>query len=295
MIIIQILGGLGNQMFSYACGRAVADRLKTDLVLDLSSYARYYRKYSLSRFNIIDTKINDVKKTIKIIKYGDIFLQRYFAKHFTYQLNGIKPIFENGSAYNNSIEEVEDNSYLQGYWGSEKYFSNIKEEIRKEFTLREKLSDNSAMWCERIKRETCSVSMHIRRGDYINVAANKNIFESLQNEYYQKAINLIKEKYDISAIFVFSNDILWCKEHLKFDVPVYYVDGNDEDHGHEDLYLMSQCTHNIIANSTFSWWGAWLNNNENKMVICPKRFYKLNDKWHDSTDLCPKEWISIDN
>lgn len=295
MIIIQILGGLGNQMFSYACGRAVADRLKTDLVLDLSSYAKYYRKYSLSRFNIIDTQKNDMKKTIKIIKYGDIFLQRYFASHFTYQLNGIKPIFENGSAYNKSIEEVEDNSYLQGYWGSEKYFSNIKEEIRKEFTLREKISDNSAMWCERIKRENCTVSMHIRRGDYINVAANKNIFESLQSEYYQKAINLIKEKCDVSAIFVFSNDILWCREHLKFDIPVYYVDGNDEDNGHEDLYLMSQCTHNIIANSTFSWWGAWLNNNENKIVICPKRFYKLNDKWHDSTDLCPKEWISIDN
>ena len=151
------------------------------------------------------------------------------------------------------------------------------------------------MWCERIKRENSSVYMHIRRGDYISVAANKNIFESLQSEYYQKAINLIKEKCDISAIFVFSNDILWCREHLKFDIPVYYVDGNDEYHGHEDLYLMSQCTHNIIANSTFSWWGAWLNNNENKMVIYPKRFYKLNDKWHDSKELCPKEWINIDN
>lgn len=295
MVIVQILGGLGNQMFSYACGKAVAERLKTDLILDLSSYTRYHRKYMLDKFNINAKYNKDFKKTILIIKYGDIFLKKYFNIHWRLPLNGIKPVYENGSAYNVEIEYLEDNSYLQGYWGSERYFANIVEIIKREFTLKEKLSSNSKKWHKCIQRETCSVSLHIRRGDYISVAANKDIFESLQLDYYQKAINVIQSKHDISAIFIFSNDILWCKENLKFGLPVYYVDGNDEAHGYEDLYLMSQCSHNIIANSTFSWWGAWLNDHKNKMVVCPKKFYKVNDKWHDSKDLCPKDWILIDN
>lgn len=295
MVIVQILGGLGNQMFSYACGRALAERLKTDLILDLSSYARYHRKYMLNKFNINQKYNKDFKKTIMVIKYSDIFLKKYFNTHWNFNLNGIKPVYENGSAYNVAIEDVEDNSYIQGYWGSEKYFADISEIIKREFTLKEKLSDNSLNWHKRIQKESCSVAMHIRRGDYINVPANQIIFKSLQVDYYQNAINVIKKKHDISAIFIFSNDILWCKENLKFGLPVYYVDGNDEDHGYEDLYLMSQCSHNIIANSTFSWWGAWLNDNKNKMVVCPQNFYKLNDKWHDSKDLCPKDWIKIDN
>ena len=199
-------------------------------------------------------------------------------------------MYQGEDCYAQRIQSAVGDVYVHGFFCSEKYFKNIEDEIRNDFVLKEPLSYNSRLWEKKIHSEPCSVSLHIRRGDYL-LSKNSN-FAILKPELYYRALDELKKSCEISAIFVFSNDIQWCQENFKFDLPVYYVDGNDEDHGYEDMYLMSQCTHNIIANSTFSWWAAWLNPHRNKKVICPRRYYNVSA---NTEDLYPAEWIQIDN
>lgn len=294
MVIVKILGGLGNQMFSYACGRALAEKHNTELLLDLSEYTDYSRPYMLDQFNIHYTvEAVEYKTTIKIIKYLGIWLKRIFGTARFCSINGIKPVWEKKSTFDQNILTLSQNVYLQGYWGSEKYFESIKNIIKEEYTLKKELSANSKKWKKVILNNSSSVSLHIRRGDYVNVPANKKIFVSLDVEYYQRAVEYLKKIAKIEVIFIFSNDIEWCKNMLAFDLPVYYVEGNNEDHGYEDMYLMSLCHHNVIANSTFSWWGAWLNSHDDKIVIYPDKFFYDVDKWHDTSDLCPDSWVCM--
>jgi len=275
MIIIQLKGGLGNQMFQYAMGRRVAHANNTDLKLDISWFnnigVNYTpRKYSLQPFNIIENfaSINE----IKALKRGRIH-------------NLTKRIL--------TKERFSNNVYLSGYWQNEKYFKDIEDIIRKEFTLKKPIRNK---YIDLINH-TNSVSLHIRRGDYVINPEYRKTLGACPLSYYHKAIRNILNFVTHPHFFIFSDDIKWAKNNLKFKHPVTFVSNKEQyllkntNTDYEDLILMSKCKHNIIANSSFSWWGAWLNSNPDKIVIAPKKWF--NDLSLTNKDLIPELWMKI--
>ena len=256
MIITKLQGGLGNQLFQWAYGKALAVKHNTSLFLDASFYYNQTgntpRVYELDKFpNLIyqDSYI-DAKETISVVdnfNYGELL-------------------------YNENY-----NYFLNGFWQSEKYFLNTSELIR------EQLQPTTEI-LEKLKKQINgkSVSLHVRRTDYVT----SNGFHPVQTvEYYNKAIETIGS-YD--QILVFSDDINWCKENLNYK-NVLFVENQDNV---EDMWLMSLCDHNIIANSSFSWWGAWLNKNKDKIVVTPKNWFGSQSNLND-LDITPVNWIKI--
>jgi hypothetical protein len=258
MIITKIQGGLGNQMFQYAYGKHLATKYKKKLYCDINFYQyQSFRNFSLQDFENIDldTSVDNIKVDFPIYKIDD---------NFNY-----KEIPEpNNCGY-----------YLDGYWQSEKYFKES------EFIIREDFKPNEETLSKLLRTpfiDSNTISLHIRRTDYLT----SNGYHPVQPiEYYQNAVEKIGE-YDY--IFVFSDDINWCKENLNFKNMIF-IDGFTDI---EDLHLMSMCKNNIIANSSFSWWGAWLNNNVDKKVIAPIKWFgeKTNINY---SDIIPNDWIKI--
>ena len=176
---------------------------------------------------------------------------------------------------------------MDGYWQSEKYFKNIKDEIIKSFTPIHDISEKAKQYIKEIENSN-SVSLHVRRGDYVDNTMFKGSGLTItEMPYYKDAIEFINSKVENPKFFIFSDDIAWCKENFEFLEDKTFID--DTKSAIDDMVLMSRCEHNIIANSTFSWWGAWLNRNKNKIVIAPKVWYKTNHELH----LAPKEWIKL--
>lgn len=282
MIVSEIMGGLGNQMFQYACGRALAEKNHTSLELDISWFLDASRQYDLRRFHIQEYICHN-ENILKLKDSGRLYRIK------NRLLNNLKIVDEKkvekeGYKFPSGI-----NLYLRGYWQSEEYFSKIADALRKEFVLKDDLSENSIRWEQKILETPNSVSVHIRRGDYITSKINRKIYRAIPIEYYYQCLSVLKEKYGNITVFVFSNDIPWVKENLKLDVSMYYVEGNDEEHGYEDMHLMSLCHHNIIANSTFSWWGGWLNRHVDKMVFSPLKWFNIDS--YENENLLPNEWI----
>ena len=256
MIIVQIAGGLGNQLFQYAFGRCLAYKYNTELKLDLTKMQgrenSHHDHYKLNYFNVQENFATpeEIAKMQLIEEFP---------------VNGIP-----GSFIPN-IFEVGDNKLLFGNWHSEKYFVDIADIIRSEFTLKKPLEKNSAAWREKILSAECAVSVHVRHGDYLT-CYSRNTRGVLPIRYYQVCIEELQKNFPNLTVFIFSDDLEWCKENLKFDVPTEFVEGCE--HSFEELYLMSLCKHNIIANSTFAWWGAWLNKNPNKKVFAPYTWHR---------------------
>jgi hypothetical protein len=256
MIITKIQGGLGNQLFQWAYGKSLSVKNNTELRLDLSFYQNQIgntpRQFDLYNFPNI-TKLNSVIDTNNSIPVIDDF-----------NYKEIK--------YNDHL-----NYYLNGYWQSEKYFLDISEIIKKELSIDDKTNQNLLKY---INGDT--VSLHIRRTDYVT---SNGYHPVLPIEYYNLALEII-EKYD--TLLIFSDDINWCKENLSFKNMVFIENQTNI----EDLWLMSLCKHNVIANSSFSWWGAWLNNNKDKIVIAPKIWFgdvtNLNQK-----NILPNNWLKL--
>ncbi len=288
MIIIRIGGGLGNQLFQYALGRNLALTKNIPLKLDLSWFeTNFDRKYKLKYFNT-EENIATKKELKRIKRYQKINSRRYFLHNLLFSNESIY-IEEKQFHFNPNILDIKNNAYLIGYWQTEKYFKDIKDVIRKEFILKDNLDSFCIEKEKKIKKQN-SVSLHIRRGDYImNKIANKNM-GVCSLDYYKKAINILGEKINDPTFFIFSDDMKWVKKNLKIDFPIIFV-SNGELKDYEELILMSKCKHNIIANSSFSWWGAWLNNNPDKIVIAPKKWF--NDTKRNSKDIIPDNWIKI--
>ena len=282
----NIHGGLGNQMFQYAIGRSISLKRDVKLNLDLSKMGGYnLRSFSLGKFNIPEGLFIENKS--KINKSNKYF--HWIAKKLQKMNISINEKFyeKNEFFFDEEIFSISKNS-IDGYWQSYKYFEDIRETLINEFTLKEDLNLKNKDVLKLIN-STNSVSIHIRRGDYLNVSKNKSIYNVFGMEYYQKAINYIKENVENPCFFVFSDDINWCVENFTID-NVHYVDANTTSNFECDMVLMSQCEHNIIANSTFSWWGAWLNNNENKEVVAPKKWINA---LNNINDILPKNWIRL--
>jgi hypothetical protein len=167
------------------------------------------------------------------------------------------------------------------------YFKNIETIIKNDFIFNQNIIDKNKDLVSKI--ESCnSISLHVRRGDYVQNKITNQFHGLCSLKYYNNAIHYIEMKIKNIEIFVFSDDISWCKENLKYNLPIHFMDTND---AHSDLYLMTKCKHNIIANSSFSWWGAWLNTNKEKIVIAPKQWFA--DQSVITQDIIPAQWIKL--
>jgi len=290
MIITKLIGGLGNQMFQYAAGRRAAYVNNTSLKLDIAGYENQVgitpRKYMLHIFNIEENfaSINEINKSKQ-----NTFIQKILKKIYPVFINKLY-IREKGHNFDPDILNVNDNAYLDGYWASEKYFEDIEDIIHKEFTFKNKPDEINKAVIDKMTH--CdSVSIHIRRGDYVNDKKTNQYHGICNLNHYYQSVEYITNKIKSPHFFIFSDDINWAKQNLHLKFPYVFVDHNIGKKDYEDMRLMSECKHNIIANSSFSWWGAWLNQNPNKIVIAPKKWF--NDKSINTKDLIPDLWIKI--
>lgn len=289
MIVIQLQGGLGNQMFQYAFGKALAELHQVPLELDLSFLNRKANGYTQRHFSLDIFPLSSHIATTETIdafekaRATDLFhrIKRQF----------IQPIeithFEKGFPFQPVPYNAKQNNRYIGFWQSEKYFNSIREIILKEFAFPIDTHEQANAMRERI--DGCeAISLHIRRGDYIS-NHNANQFHGIcSDDYYYTAVKEITQGLKHPELFIFSDEPNWVKEHMSFDLPSHYIDFNTNDRSHYDMELMSRCSHHIIANSSFSWWGAWLNDKAGKRVIAPRQWFS--DTSVDTKDLIPAAW-----
>jgi hypothetical protein len=294
MIVVKLIGGLGNQMFQYAAGLSLANKKNTDLLLDTSflnedSKGAYTKRhFELDKFSIKE-KIAD-----KFILQQFNFTENQLLIKIKKSIPGIfKRIIFNEHQFNfhPTFFKFPTNTYLNGFWQSEKYFVENRAVLLNNFSLKDPLTAVAQEIENKIKSST-SVSLHIRRGDFLSLKSANHFHGFLPIEYYKQAIDFINSKVNNTTFFIFSDDIAWCKTHFDFINSKEFVDGKELGIStHEELILMSRCQHNITANSSFSWWGAWLNQNPNKLVIAPKNWFA--DKTINTNDLIPESWVRL--
>ncbi len=294
MVIFRIRGGLGNQLFQYAAGRGVSSKLGTNLYLSWSPWDQDPWVYGLDYFN---TKGNKAKDSMLFGLAGLFRRQNLFDRLYSYAtlLRIAKIVFasyhaEKGLPFSQEVYS-KNGHYIGGFWQTEKYFKDIQDEIRKEVTLKEPLSTYSQSIMDQI-RVTNAVSLHVRRGDYVTREKAAKWHGVCSPEYYKAAVELILKKVPAPHFFLFSDDYEWTKENFKWLPVAYTCVNNPSDKNYEDLMLMSACKHHIIANSSFSWWGAWLNPRKDKIVIAPKQWF-ANAPKNDPRDIVPEEWVRL--
>jgi hypothetical protein len=291
MIISRLIGGLGNQMFQYAAGKSLAIKLDADLKLDVKSFKEYpLRIFELDCFKLNyrlatkdELKIYSVFNQLPLRKLNSIIRKKIF-KFLTKKTYFKEPYCEVAKDFFNLSGDV----YLDGYWNSEQYFKSIELLIRKDFQFPRVGKTSIRSYLNLIKKSQ-AVSLHIRRGDYAHSPKTKAFHGLCSIEYYQRAMQAIESKVKKPVYFIFSDDKAWAKKHIRSNNKIIYIDHKELDF--EDMRLMSKCRHHIIANSTFSWWGAWLNKNSQKMVIAPKRWFLA--KHMIDKDICPKNWVRL--
>lgn len=296
MIVIRVQGGLGNQLFQYALALSLKKKKNTKVLLDITFYENSFipngatkRHFILDNFNIKDIEYTTDRNLVLKNSFTQKIRRLYERKFLPYYKNTY--VVEKDSGFDPFIFEVKTTAYLDGYWQSYKYFENIEKELRSNLMLTTKLSSDSDVLLSEIKKQQNSISLHIRRGDY--VTKYNNLYYQISLDYYINSINFIKSKLanDCIKIYVFSDDIEWCKQNIKINNPHYFISNNQKE-DFEDLILMSNCSHNIIANSTYSWWAAWLNSNKNKIVVCPKRWFNDSNNNFNNT-IYPTSWNKL--
>lgn len=289
MIVVQLIGGLGNQLFQYAAGRALAEARQTIVKLDTSPFDTYkLHAYSLPHFNISATIASQSERALFESSAPLTRVRRLSAR-----LRGdpYRKVAESAQFnYTPSLFPESSNLYLSGYWQTEKYFKDVAPMLRFELTVRTMPDPVSADLAVRIKQAN-AVCIHVRRADYVSDSQTHSVHGACSVEYYQAAMMRLTETVASPHYFVFSDDPMWARANLHFDHPATFVSHNQADRNYEDLRLMTLCKHFIIANSTFSWWGAWLGTNETKTVIAPAKWSKTADA--GATDIIPPTWIRL--
>ena len=295
MIITHIIGGLGNQLFQYAIARKISYERNIPLKLDITGFNDYKLwQFRLSFFNI-KAEFASKDEICRFKTYSDNkIIKKVYQKLENIISNSRKDyIKEQFFPYDPRIEKITDNVYLEGYWQTEKYFKKIASIIRSEITLKEEMRGKNRELKEKILNDEHSVSLHIRRGDYVTNNLTNKIHGCCSLKYYYKAIKKINDLLISPNYYVFSDDIPWTRENLKINNPIIYIENEAPEKDCEELILMSLCRHHIIANSSFSWWGAWLGTNADKITITPSRW--VNDPSRDMSDIIPDEWIKIND
>jgi len=283
MIIARLQGGLGNQLFQYAAARSLATRLHKPFRLETIT--------SLQKDKLRHIALHDLQAGFELASAAEVKKFVYFPTLYRH-----KPAFfsklgkhiyrEPHFHFDPHFLQLGDPVFIDGFWQSHLYFKEIDSIIRQDFTVKPELVKNVIAKGIELQDKS-SVAVHIRRGDFLQskAAAYHGILDA---GYYTKAIALIKEKVPGASIHYFSDDIEWVKANLPAD-NAEFVSAFTKS-AIEDFYLMTKCNHNIIANSSFSWWTAWLNNNPGKIVVAPKQWFAVG---HNTNDLIPGGWIRI--
>lgn len=288
MIVVKIWEGLGNQMFQYAYAKSLQITTGQRVCLDVEHCnesirdgRRTPRKYELDYFRITLPTIRNVEKhyfylnekqsinrVIKELAKRNLFPYRYYE--------------EQSIVYKSDLLKVHGNLYLQGWFQNQDYFKNSADIIRRDFKLKKQIGIPEKL--RQLLKMPNTVSVHIRRGDY------KKLSNVLPIEYYQKAVDLIQEKVEHPLFLVFSDEIEWAMQNFIIQEPCYFVNRERILEDYEELMVMKHCRHHIIANSTYSWWGAWLGDNLDKIVIGPKVWFLQNKSW---PNIMPEDWKII--
>ncbi|SDR81377.1 Glycosyl transferase family 11 [Polaribacter sp. KT25b] len=267
MIIVKIIGGLGGQMFQYAYAKNLEQRgYKVKIDISKSKRFKLHGGYQLNKFKI------DLKTTTNVSNFQSELGLRKFLK-------------EKSLLFNETFLNIPKNEYVKGRFQTEKYFKEIRAILLEQFVIKEKHSNSTVAFSEEIKSKENSCSLHVRRGDFISDRKTNSIHGTCGLHYYSEAIKLINKKYSNTHFYVFSDDLNWAKQSIKIE-NVTYID--HEVIPHEDMHLMSLCKHNITANSSFSWWGAWLNTNKDKTVIAPKTWFTESEN-----EVACESWIKL--
>jgi hypothetical protein len=288
MIISKLRGGLGNQLFQYALGQHLATLNQTELKLDTTlletSHTWTPRTYGLDAFNIRATiaTTEEIKQTVGTSNYLLQRLNHYLGLPISRYYHQ-EPHFH----FHPPTLLLLDGIYLDGYWQSEKYFTNIAPTIREQLTPQKPFSTSYQNLHHKI-HQCEAISIHVRRGDYTNYSKSNHYLQPCDVMYYTKALKYLVPNLSLPTFFVFSDDIAWVKYYLHLPYPTHFVEGNTPI---EDLLLMASCKHHIIANSTFSWWGAWLNPSPDKIVIAPQKWFST--ERFNTQDLLPAAWIRL--
>ena len=289
MVVVSLFGGLGNQLFQYAVGRAVAFRHKTILKLDVTAFEVYrLQAYSLTHFNIREefAYVGPVARLLGHPTNRHLRrLRRYFPYFWLHSVNE-----QQQYKFDPGIFEKGRNVLLYGFWQSERYLRDISDLLHRELTVRTAADRENSAVAEAI-RSVEAVSVHVRRADYVTDNLTLQKHGTCSTDYYRAAIGELTANVRAPHFFVFSDDPGWAQANLAFEDPVTFVTHNKADRNYEDLRLMTLCQHHIIANSSFSWWGAWLGTNPKRIVIAPRRW--LNDDTVDTSELFPDNWRRI--
>ncbi|TDT75172.1 glycosyl transferase family 11 [Litoreibacter halocynthiae] len=285
MIYSRIFGGLGNQLFQYAAARAVSLRLGTELVLDarLAPPGSHWA-FALDHFNI-NARIAEPSELPpakdKPVNYA---LWRAFGRN-------PKFMREKGLGYQDRIANAPDGTYLHGYFQSERYFADVMDKLGDELRIITPPDTQNADYAERIANAGHTVSLHMRRGDYLGSPKSNATYATCDEAYYLRALERLSEGGRNLKVFVFSDDPVWVRDNLKLPYDMTAVGHNGPDKHYEDLRLMSCCSDHVIANSTFSWWGGWLDRRPDARVVGPAHWF--NDPKLANRDILPDRWIAV--
>lgn len=296
MLVINLIGGLGNQMFQYAFGQSLAQERKikvffdTKELLDRTPKEDFtYRDFEL---HVFEAKVEIASdKLLRPFTFKvESLLERIYYKLLR-KLKNISYYKQNNPfVYEPVVWNTPPNTYFDGYWQSEQYFHKHEQLIRRCFTFKSPLIGKNQQLAKQMQDEN-SIAIHVRRGDYVNNQHINGVHGTCSPAYYQAAVNLIANQITGPKLYLFSDEPDWVAQNMLFDYPVTYISHNKGANSFEDMRLMSLCKHNIIANSSFSWWGAWLNANPTKIVVAPRQWMQSLDV--SNYDLIPKGWICL--
>lgn len=292
MIVSHVIGGLGNQMFQYAVGRGLSLAHGVSMCLDIGDFSQHtiHQGFELERLFSLPVTQAAPDDLHRVLGWQSSRLAlRLLARPEARFLRSNRLIIEPHFQYFSGIKQVPSSCYLKGYWQSERYFYDVADAIRADFTFCLPMSYENRQFAEAIDAVN-AVSLHVRRGDYLSNPYTLSVHGMCSLEYYVNAIRYIVEKVPDPVFFVFSDDLNWVKDALRIEYPCHFVDHNQGNESYNDMRLMSLCSHHVIANSSFSWWGAWLNPSDSKIVVAPAQWFA---KPVDVTDLLPEGWVRI--
>lgn len=292
MIISNLIGGLGNQMFQYATGRALSLSKGLEFKLDVSDFDSYrlHQGFELQRVFYCPVQLANLDEVRSVLGWqSSSTIRRVLARPEMSAIRRRSFVVEPHFQFWGGINHVDVNCYLTGYWQTEKYFSGYSDVIRSDLSFKNSFNNVNSCVAEQING-VAAVSLHVRRGDYVNnpkTTANHGVCPL---DYYVKAIQYIAERVAKPEFFIFSDDPAWVKCNINIGFPSRYIDHNQGAESYNDMHLMSLCKHHIIANSSFSWWGAWLNPDPSKIVVAPNKWFANSN---DVSDLFPDAWVSL--
>ena len=290
MIVVQLSGGLGNQMFQYATGRALAARHETQLVLDSSwieghggAVSSEVRRYELGCFQL-EAAVAPVEQVARL-RRSALPSRRPLLREL------VEPPFGQPCP---ELLQATDNTYLRGYWQNLTYFEDAEPQLRHDFTFRPEVAAQSADLAREIRESPVpSVSLHVRRSDYVTDPGVRDRMGTLGPEYYSHALDALGSGIGSVRLFVFTDDPEWCRTNLRLSEHDLVLGATraEADRWASIMHLMTLCDHHVLANSSFSWWGAWLNPNPLKMVVAPKNWF--NEATYDTRDVYPDGWVKL--